>query len=264
MLLLAILLFASLFSLFYFAFGNNLSLEKTKIENLKELALTYGLQLSFAVIFFLFGKIVFKTILAGVVWAFLGWNIPEWVQSHITRKREQQIRKSVNNFITTAAGMYSANMLTPEVIRVMAERIPEPLASDFEEMIRRRNVSSRVSFPQMFNELAEKYNNEELRAVSAIIEAADNIGGPKSASKGLKRLGIAIRLQDKLETERKEATSEPRISALIVISILGFGLFADVTFLKEFYVDTFGDFALAATSAVFIGMIVMYRKIMID
>lgn len=264
MLLLSILLFINLAFLFFIVLGNNTSFLDFDFKNLKENLLIYGLQIGVAVIFFLFGKLAFKTVLSGLIWAFLGWNIPSWIDVSLKRKREQQIKKMVNNFITTAAGMYSANMLTPDVVRAMTVRLPEPLASDFEEMIRRRNVSAQSSFPKMFLELADKYNNEELRAVSAIIAAADSIGGPRSASKGLKRLGTAIRLQGKLETERKKATSEPKLAALIVITLLGIGLLIDVTFLKGFYAEGFGNIALAITSIIFIGMIIMYRKIMVD
>lgn len=257
--MITLLLIASLFLFFYLVFGNEVPLS---VNELREKMITYGIRIASVLLFFLFGKVLFQSALSGFIWGFFGWFLPGWVEEAIIAKRKKQIRAMVKNFISIAAGMYSAGMLTPDVVRTMATRIPEPLASDFEEMIGKRNLSANASFPRMFAELADKYGVEELRAVSAIIAAADRVGGPRSASRGLKRLGQALRQQERLATERIKATSQPKIAAIVVISLLSFGLILDVTALRSYYETGIGPLLLSASSLLVIGMFFMYRKVM--
>lgn len=257
--MLTILLVASLFVFFYLVFGNEIPVS---LEELRENGVVYGTRIASVVLFFFLGKILFMSTLSGIVWAFFGWFLPGWINEAIAARKRKKIRTLVKDFINTAAGMYATGMTTAEIVRTMAARIEEPLASDFEQMIANYNSSLRKSFPVMFAELADKYNVEELRAVSAIIAAAERVGGPRAVSRGLKRLGRAVRQQDRLHTERIKATSEPKIAAYVVIGILTIGLFLDVTVLRGYYETGAGPLLLSVASMLVIGMLFMYRKIM--
>lgn len=257
--MITILLILCLFVFFYLVFENEIPVS---LDELKEKIVNYGIRIASVAIFFLIGKFLFLSTLAGFIWAFFGWFLPAWIEEALMARRRKQIKAMVKNFISTASGMYSAGMQTPDVVRVMAQRMPEPLATDFEDMIAKYNTTPNASFPKMFAELADKYGIKELRAVSAIIAASTRVGGARSASRGLKRLGQALRQQERLATERIKATSQPKFAAIVVISILSIGLFLDVTALRGYYETGVGPLLLSAASLLVIGMFFMYRKIM--
>lgn len=247
-----------MFTFFYCLFNKDIPNINTSV---KERILGYGFSIISTAICSLLSFTLFKTAFAVIPWAILGWVLPSWIKESIERRKNKKFKVLARNFVTTAAGMYSAGLLTHEVVRTMATKMPEPLGSEFEEMISRRNLSANASFPRMFVELGEKYQLEEFKAVSAIIAASERVGGPKSASKGLKRLGQALRQQERLASERTKATLEPKIAAIFVIGILLFGLLLDTTVLSSFFQGA-GKLVMALSSALTVGLIFMYKKIM--
>ena len=65
----------------------------------------------------------------------------------------------------SSAGIYAAGLVTPEVIRTVLQKMPEPVSTDFKEMLGKYKLNPKTSFPRMFEELAEKYEMRDLKAV---------------------------------------------------------------------------------------------------
>ncbi|RDV81238.1 type II secretion system F family protein [Ammonifex thiophilus] len=251
----ALLLFLSLFSLFY-----TLLSDRSPAGSLFFYLLGHAAQAASAAAFLLLGTSLFNTPLAGVFWGILGWHLPAWIRNYIEGRRLARLRSAVTDFVAAAAGLYSANQTTPEVVRAAAGRFPDPLGSDFREMLEERQRNVYASFPEMFEELAERRKLPELRAVAAIVRASELAGGPPAAARGLKRLGRALRQRDRLLAERAKATLEPRIAACVTVGILLFGLLLDATLFRSLFSGA-GGFVLAAASGLVVGLVFMVRKI---
>lgn len=253
--MLVFLLFLSLFLLFWC-----LILGEPPVENVRKFLARRGLSTGSAVLCLLVGSLLFGTPVAGLFWGLLGWHLPDWITGYIEEKKRARLRALATDFVAAAAGLYAAGQLTPEVVKTAAERFPEPLASDFEDMIAARNMNPYASFPRMFETLAEKRGLPEFRAVAAIVAASERAGGPASAANGLKRLGRALRQRDELLAERAKATLEPRMAAYVTVLILLGGLFLDATLLRHFFEGP-GKLVLAAASGLVVGLAFMVRKI---
>lgn len=252
-----LLLFLSLLLLFYSILIGDFS----RLENLKEILIKRGVQATGAAFFLIVGSIVFKTPLAGIFWAILGWLLPVWIINFIQNRRKEKLRRIVKDFINSSSGLFDAGQTTPEVIQISGRRIPEPFATDFNNMLAQNQFNPDTTFPEMFEALSKKYKLPELSAVSAIISAAEQTGGPKAASQGLKKLARALRQRDKLMAERKKAMHEPRIAAFFVIGLLISGLVLDVTVLAHLFDTTSGKLVLSIGSALTVGIILMAYKI---
>lgn len=252
----ALLLMASLFLLFYSLTVEDFS-EQTRLSRLLK---QQGISGVVAILFFLFTSALFKSPLTGIVWGFLGWFVPGWLNAAVEEKKHAAVKNMAKDFVTSTAGLYAVGQMNSDVIRLMAERFPEPFASEFEKMIAARNSNPNVSFPRMFAEMAHKYRLEEFNAVAAILAASEKVGGPVAASRGLKKLGLALRQRDSLLTERAKATMEPRLAASVVIVILLAGLLLDATALNGMF-DGPGKLVLTASSALVVGLIFLVKKI---
>lgn len=250
-------LFVSFFLLFYSLIIG----EFPEIETLKELWMRFGLPAIGALAMFLLGTFLTKTSLAGIFWGILGWLLPVWIIDGLNDSRHFKYQQMVKNMIVTSAGMYSAGQLTSEVIRTVALRMPEPFSGELQEMVGRRKLDPHASVPKMLIALSSKYGLPELRAMAAVIATSERAGGPVAAARGLKRLGRALRMRDRLAYERQKANMEPRIAAIVVIGLLGIGLLLDLFLWHDLFMDGAGKILLALSSALIVGMTVMAFKV---
>lgn len=247
--MLAVGLLLSLFLLFYFLTGGEVP-EKARVSSVIRDKLLPGAS---AAVFLLVGSVLCRTPLGGVPWAVLGWYVPGWVTAFARERRRARLREMVKSFVVAAAGMFSAGQTTAEVIRNMAERMPEPFANEFKGMIAAREGLN-VLYAKSFGELAKKYGLEEFDAVAAILAAADRAGGPYAAAKGFKRLGAALQQRDRLLAERRKETFEPKVAAAVVIFLLTLGFLADALLLPHYF-EGGGRLVLAAASAMIVGTV---------
>jgi len=250
------LLFLSLFMLFY-----SLTVGRyPEARTLKEKYLPYALSAGGALAFFIVGSILFQSPVSGFVWGVLGWFVPGWGKRAVLGKKKARLRSLARDYITSSAGLYAVGQTTPDVVRIMAARFPEPLRKEFEDMIGTLTGSPYASFPKMFENLSKKYDLKEFGAVSAILSASARAGGPAAASKGFKRLGKALRQIGKLINERVKAVMESKIAAVVTISILLAGLLLDATLFREYFQGV-GRLVMDASSILVVGLIMMAVKI---
>lgn len=254
--MLTLLLWASLALLLYALMIG----EFPETDSVKAVLTRYGLATVSAVAFFFGAFFLFGTPIAGVVWVVFGWMLPTWVAQSVSEKRHARLKGLARDFVTSAAGLYAVGQMTPDVVRVMAQRFPEPIGEEFRRMIGVYNMNSSASFPRMFEEMARKYGLLEFSAVANILAAGEQAGGPVAVSKGLKRLGQALRQRDHLATERQKAIMEPKIAAIVVIIILLSGLLVDATVFRDLFAGT-GSLVLVGGSALVVGIIFLFQRI---
>lgn len=227
---------------------------------IKKIISRYLLPAASAGLTFLICSNLFMSPITGLLWAILGWVFPRWVMDYRQNKRRAYLKGLTRDFVVSAAGLYSVGKVTADVVRIMADRFPKPLSDDFQGMIGVWNSSPSASFPRMFEQIAKKYNLPEFHAVATILSASERTGGPLAAARGLKKLGEALRSQDRMLRERNKAMMEPKAAAYLVIGILTVGLVADVTVFRDYYSGS-GKIVLSAASALYIGLIFMVNNL---
>ncbi len=252
--MLSIVLFLSLFLLFYFLTGGEFP-EKAGFKRMARDKLLSGAS---AAVFFVLGSAMCRTAIGGVPWAVLGWFLPGWIVGLAAEKRRAKLRETAKSFVVAAAGMFAAGQTASEVIKVMADRMPEPFAGEFRDMAGQREMQGKP-FSRSFGDLAKKYGLPEFEAVGAVLAAADRAGGPNAAAKGLKRLGAALQQRDRLLAERRKETFEPKVAAVVVITLLFIGFLCGVLLWPQYF-EGGGRLVLAAVSAIIVGMVFLAVK----
>lgn len=255
--MLTVLLLLTVFLVFYVVTGGSLP----EADTLRGLLFRFGLPAACAAGCFALTAALLQSPLAGLFWCLLGWFLPGWMADLVQAKKQARYRAQAGDFITSASGLYSAGQVTPEVIRTTAERFPEPFGTEFKEILARREMNPNAGFPRMFHSLAEKYGLSEFKAVSAIISASERAGGPAAAGRGLKRLGQALRMRDRLLAERAKSLVEVKIAGYVVIALLLAGLLADATVWRGHISGGAGRIVIGLASGIVVGLIIMVRKI---
>lgn len=252
--MLSIALFLSLLLLFYFLTGG----EVPEKAGLKKVARDRLLPGASAAVFLLLGSVMCRTSLGGIPWAVLGWYLPGWVAGFVEERRRARLRELAKSFVVSAAGMFAAGQTTAEVVKVMADRMPEPYAAEFQDMLGQRELADKP-YSKSFGNLAKKYGMPEFEAVAAVLAAADRAGGPNAAAKGLKRLGAALQQRDRLLSERRKETFEPKVAALVVITMLLAGFLGGILFWPQYF-EGGGRLVLAVASTIIVGMVFLAVK----
>lgn len=255
--MLTVILLISIFFVFYLVTGGTLP----EVVTFRSIILRFGLPAACAAGCLTLSTALFQSPLSGFFWGFLGWFMPGWAIGMVQGQKHAQHRAKARDFVSSAAGLYAAGQVTPEVIRTTADRLPEPFRTEFKEMLARRELNPKAGLPRMFYSLGEKYRLQEFKAVSAIISASERVGGPTAAGKGLKRLGQALRLRDRLMTERAKSLIEVKIAGYVVIFLLILGLLADAVVWREYFAGGTGRVVYGLASGVIVGLIFMVRKI---
>lgn len=245
--ILYVLLFIALFYLFRGLFGY----EYPEIASVKNIAIKFGLPITSALVMFVIMTPFLMSPLNGAIMAIIGWLLPKIIQENRRFKRLKENRKHAQNLTTTAAGLFGGGMVTSKAFQYLAERYPEPFGSEFKAMNTRKRLDASISYPDMLEEIADKYSLPEIRAKAKIIAAADKSGGTSSTARGLQRLGKALRLRNELIQERIEGTKEPKIATMLTLSIIGAGILLDATYLREYFSDG-GPMVLSFSSFLFV------------
>ncbi|MCF8010906.1 MAG: hypothetical protein K9L17_08345 [Clostridiales bacterium] len=254
---LKILLFITLFVLFYLLFGPIPKLDKSK-----DLIKKYGYSLIGIGVFFIFGKTVFMTALAGMFWAALGWFLPLWIIDWKKSCKRKNLKDMTKSFAVSASSLYSSGNTTPEVLQSCSEQFPEPLSSEFQNMLGMRNLYDKATYPKMFRGIAQRYDLTEFNAIGEITEAGEKSGGPKMIARSLRILNRGLRKRSQLIKERKKSNQEALLTSILAILILSLGLLIDVTVAREYFTNSTGKLILALSSGVVIGMVVTTVKAM--
>ncbi|MCL6449468.1 MAG: type II secretion system F family protein [Armatimonadetes bacterium] len=175
-------------------------------------------------------------------------------------RRSVRHRALARDFVTAASGMFAAGQTAGEVVKTAGANFAEPFGKEFREMVTQYELNPHFSFPKAFRALAGKYRLPEFEAVAAILEAASTAGGPRTAGKGLSRLGLALRQKERLLAERAKALAEVKIAGYLIVGLLLIGLLVDASALRGYFVGL-GRIVIAVASAVAVGLIFAMRKL---
>ncbi len=220
----------SLFLLFYSVFVGRFP-EK---ESIKDWWLRKGFSFLSAAVFFFLGNFLYFSPLSGFFCSIFGWYAPRIYMEARERKQREKNREAVMDFISVASSMYGSNATTPKVMEECAKRLPDPFASEFD------NITSVIEYgsyersvPDLLVNVADRHKLPELKAAAQIIKRASTSGGAKAASEGLMNLSEAISKVNERRKERMKSTYDSLFAAKFVLYVLLLGLFLNATVFRE-------------------------------
>jgi len=208
------------------------------------------------------GTAAFLSPLAGIFLAILAWRVTRFITADAHGRRRSLVGKQVRDLVAAAAGMFGAGKTAAEVLEAAAGHIGDPLAADLAVCVA-RSRGAREPLPRLLLDLAACWDLPELRAMADIARFGEDTGGRRAVSRGLVRLGDALRRRDRLLAERAKGVAEPALAAWVALAILSGGVVTDATALRSlFAVSLAGRVDLALGLGVIVTLVFMVLRLL--
>jgi len=193
-----------------------------------------GTPVALALAGFVAGTMAFLSPLAGIFLAVLAWRVTVFLLAAAHARQRSLVARQVRDLVTAAAGMFGAGKTAAEVLETAAGHIADPLGADLAVCLA-RSRGAREPLPRLLFDLATCWDRPELRAMADIVRFGEDTGGRRAVSRGLFRLGEALRRRDRLLAERAKGVAEPALAAWLALAILSGGLITDATVVRPLF-----------------------------
>lgn len=141
-----------------------------------------------------------------------GFGLPRLVLSKITAKRQKKFLAELANSIDVIVRGIKSGLPLNECLGVIAKESPEPVASEFQEVIDQQRLG--VSLPEALERLTRRMPLAEMKFLAIVIAIQQQSGG--NLAEALSNLSGVLRDRFKMAMKVKALSSEAKASAMIL------------------------------------------------
>lgn len=152
---------------------------------------------------------------AGVVAFILGAGLPRLVLSKLTQRRQNKFLAELANAIDVIVRGVKSGLPLNECLQVVARESPEPLASEFREVIDQQRMG--VTLGDCLERLGDRIPLPEIRFLTIVISIQQQAGG--NLSEALGNLSSVLRDRFMLSMKVKALSAEAKASAMVLASL---------------------------------------------
>ncbi len=172
-----------------------------------------GFGVAVAVALFFFGHQAWYVVLLGLFAAGLG--LPRWTLGFLKNRREKKFTREFANAIDVIVRSVKTGLPVIEAMKVVSTEIPEPVASEFKQLIEGLKVG--VTMEQGLKRMFERMPTAEVNFFGIVITVQQKSGG--NLSEALSNLALVLRDRKRLHGKIRAMSSEAKASAMIIGSL---------------------------------------------
>jgi tight adherence protein B len=172
-----------------------------------------GLGLFVAVILFFVAHQVWYIVLLGMFAT--GFGLPRWILSFLKNRREKRFTREFANAIDVIVRSVKTGLPVVEAMKVVSTEIPEPVASEFKQLIEGLKVG--VTLEQGLKRMFERMPTAEVNFFGIVMTVQQKSGG--NLSEALGNLALVLRDRKRLQGKIRAMSSEAKASAGIIGSL---------------------------------------------
>jgi tight adherence protein B len=201
----------------------------------------------------------------GVLVVVGAFGVPRWFLGFLTKRRQKKFLNELANAIDVIVRGVKSGLPLNECLGIIARESPEPLASEFREVIDEQRVG--VPLGECFDRMCSRMPLPEVRFFAIVIAIQQSAGG--NLSEALGNLSSVIRSRKMMREKIKAMSSEAKASAMIIGSLpFAVGLLVFMTtpdYIMELFRTETGHVVLATGSTLmFTGIMTMKKMINFD
>jgi tight adherence protein B len=191
-----------------------------------------------------------------------GYGLPRFVLSKLTQRRQKKFLAELANAIDVIVRGIKSGLPLNECLVVIAKESPEPLASEFQEVIDQQRVG--VTLGEALERLTRRLPLPEVKFLAIVIAIQQQSGG--NLAEALSNLSGVLRERFKMQMKVKALSAEAKASAMI-LAALPPGVMFMVNASSPEYISPLFDtrtgnlFILIGLSWMTIGILVMRKMI---
>jgi len=203
------------------------------------------------------------TIIVPVLGAFVGaLGLPRWVLARLTKRRQFKFTDEFANAIDVIVRGVKSGLPLPECMAIIARESPEPIASEFTDLVEQQRVG--VPLSEAFERMMTRLPLAEVRFFAIVIGIQQQAGG--NLSEALGNLSGVLRDRKRLAAKVRALSAEAKASAAVlgclpfVVMILVY--ITTPAYIMLLWTTNFGQFLLVCGGAwMTIGILVMRKMI---
>lgn len=157
----------------------------------------------------------FKPILMIATMLVGGFGLPRFVLAKLTSRRQKKFTAELANAIDVIVRGIKSGLPLNECLVVIAKESPEPLASEFQEVIDQQRVG--VSLAEALDRLTRRMPLPEVKFLAIVIAIQQQSGG--NLAEALSNLSSVLRDRFKMQMKVKALSAEAKASAMILASL---------------------------------------------
>jgi tight adherence protein B len=200
---------------------------------------------------------------AAVVAAFVGgFGLPRWILNKQTGRRQQKFLGQMANAIDVVVRGIKSGLPLTECLQVIARESPEPLASEFREVVEQQRLG--VSIGEGLERMCDRMPLPEVRFLAIVIGIQQQAGG--NLSEALANLSGVLRERQMLVLKVKALSAEAKASALVLASlppgVMTMVYLSSPGYILPLFTTTIGHFMVAGGAAwMMCGVLIMRKMI---
>ena len=163
--------------------------------------------------FVFLGHQAWYVVLLGLFAAGLG--LPRWTLGFLKNRREKKFTREFANAIDVIVRSVKTGLPVIEAMKVVSTEIPEPVASEFKQLIEGLKVG--VTMEQGLKRMFERMPTAEVNFFGIVITVQQKSGG--NLSEALSNLALVLRDRKRLHGKIRAMSSEAKASAMIIGSL---------------------------------------------
>lgn len=222
-----------------------------------------GLAVASAIMVLVSFPMTSTTQIGALVAAFIGGlGLPRWWVNRSIRRRQAKFLHELANSIDVVVRGVKSGLPLNECLRIIASEGPEPVASEFREVVDQQRVG--VSLSEALERLVERMPLPEVKFLTIVIGIQQQAGGNLSEALGNLSgvLRDRFRLQMKVKGLSAEATTSAMVLAALPPTVMGMVVAAAPDYIMPLFSTKTGTmFLLMGGGWMGIGVLIMKKMI---
>lgn len=149
------------------------------------------------------------------VWFIGTFGLPRFVLKKLIARRQNKFLTELANSLDVVVRGVKSGLPLNECLGIVARESPEPLASEFREVVEEQRIG--VPLSEALERLAERIPLPEVRFLTIVISIQQQAGG--NLSEALGNLSNVLRDRYRLAAKVKALSAEAKASAMILASL---------------------------------------------
>ncbi|MCL7452941.1 MAG: type II secretion system F family protein, partial [Anaerolineae bacterium] len=163
-------------------------------------------------VFFALGKVIFDSLIVGLVAAFIGFFVPRIYVNMRKRRRLHNFNDQLGDTINLLANSLRSGFSIVQSMETVARELPDPIASEFHRVT--QEIGLGLTYEEALNNMLRRVPSDDLDLMITAVNIQTRVGG--NLAEILDTIGHTIRERVRIKGEIRVLTAQQMISGYIL------------------------------------------------
>jgi tight adherence protein B len=220
-----------------------------------------GLNFLVVILFFLLARLIFGSVLLGLVFGVVGFFVPRIYVNMRKRRRINTFNDQLADCITLLANSLRSGFSIVQSMETVAQQLPNPIAAEFHRVT--QEIGLGLHYEAALNNMLRRVPSDDLDLMITAVNIQGKVGG--NLAEILDTIGHTIRERVRIKGEIRVLTAQQMISGYILTGlpvVLGLVLYLiNKTYIGRMFTDPCGWIMLGLAAIMIFGGFMIIRKI---